>query len=170
MARLYRPHIPLEVRCRVALRQLGELWPDQLLAEWDGPLGALLDLLLAKLGPLINDAEIVEFHLDHDPALAAREKVFRKGVHVGYRPDANDPEFLIYREKTAHKMKTNLRGEHGQHPDRVLIKKNRRIEKKVKKSRSPRPKSTLTSPLRRWPKRELKSANRWPTTKRGAPT
>ena len=46
-----------------------------------------------------------------------------------YSPDANDPEHLVYRTAHAHLIKTNVRGEHGQHPDRVLIKKERRRQK-----------------------------------------
>lgn len=148
MPRLLRPAIPLEVRCRVAMRQLGEMWPDDVIAANKRGVGKLLRVLLGKLAETLG-AEAL--HLDHDPALGAREKVFKNGEHVGYRPAANDPEHLIYRDAAAHRVKTNVRGEHGQHPDRVLIKKQRRRE---------RP----TSPKRKtaWKSRPLRSASRWP--------
>lgn len=153
MPRLLRPHIPLEVRCRVVLRQLGEMWPDLTIADFRHTPGGHGLLLAAKLSALAYDlgCNFSDLHLDHDPALGAREKVFRKGEHVGYRPDANDPEHLFYREKAAHRIKTNVRGLHGQHPDRVLIKRQRRRET-PKKMRRPV----------KWPSRPLKSASRWP--------
>lgn len=137
------------------LRQLGEMWPDDFLAG-GRPRALVLAELLGRYAVLLN-CEVKALHLDHDPALGSREKVFRKGVHVGYKPDANDPEHLYYREATAHRLKTNVRGEHGQHPDRVLIKKQRRLE------RGPKPKKGgRIRQLIKWPKRPLKSASRWP--------
>ena len=127
MPRLLRPHIPLEVRCRVVLRQLGEMWIDDAIGRRKTGAGRFLDELLGALADLLR-CESKDLRLDHDPALGAREKVFRKGKHVGYIPDANDPEFLIYREKHAHHIKTNVRGEGAQYPDRVLIKRQRRLE------------------------------------------
>ena len=145
MPRLLRPHIPLEVRCRVVLRQLGEMFVDQAIENRrprrdagymvgvvglpGGGFGAYLDELLDRLAELL-DCDVKSLALDHDPALGARRKVFRKGVHVGYVPDANDPEHLIYREKHAHHIKTNVRGDGAQYPDRVLIKRNRRLERR----------------------------------------
>lgn len=148
MPRLYRPHIPLDVRCRVAMRQLGELWPDEALEAHDGALGAFLVQLLKKLTELLGEETL---HLDHDPPLAARLVMTRstinmlnEGLATVYIPDANDPDYLIYRGAQAHKIKTNVRGEHGQHPDRVLIKRER------KRLRKPRRKA------------KIRSANRWP--------
>lgn len=128
MPRLLRPHIPLEPRCRVALRQLGEIWPDTVIKENRGKYGRLLRSLLEQLATLLN-CELGHLDLDHNPALALREKVMRKGVHIGYRPDANDPEYLIYRERRDHVLKTQVRGEGAQFPDRVLIKRERRRAK-----------------------------------------
>lgn len=157
MPRLLRPHIPLKVRCRVVLRQLGEMWPDQFfesakLIGWNTR--ETLDHLLARLAELLA-CDVKSLALDHDPALGAREKVFRKGEHIGYRPDANDPEHLIYREKHAHHIKTNVRGDGAQHPDRVLIKKNRRIERGPRPKRAPRIQSRgfQKGPKRSWGKR-----------------
>jgi len=125
--RLLRPHIPLFVRCQVALRQTGHSpgWAiDRIFAAKS--CARLLAETMAEIAGRLK-CEVSNLHLDHDPALGAREKLFHKGVHVGYSPDANDPEALIYREAGAHRIKTNLRGDHGQHPDRVLIKKARRL-------------------------------------------
>ncbi len=44
--------------------------------------------------------------LDHDPALILREFDEATGK---YTPDANDPEYLIYREKDDHLQKTTGR-------------------------------------------------------------
>ena len=121
---------------------LGELWIDDAIKANKGGYGAFLARLLKQLAELL-DAE--KLQLDHDPALGARTKIMRHGEIVGYKPDANDPEFLIYREARAHFIKTNVRGECGQHPDRVLIKKQRRLER-----------GTRTKG------RKLHSANRWP--------
>ena len=145
MPRLYRPHIPLEVRCRVVLRQLGELWPDDVIARHKTrpgdaylkgigvfvPRGGLAALLASKLDALavLLDCKIEDLRLDHDPALATRMKRTMPNGTVVYSPDANSPGHLIYREKHAHHIKTNVRGDHGQHPDRVLIKRERKRQK-----------------------------------------
>jgi hypothetical protein len=81
-----------------------------------------LDALARNFG-----CERKDLRLDHQPALALRDKIIREGIHVGYLPDANDSDHLIYRTHTAHLVKTNHSGDHGQHPDRVLIKKARRL-------------------------------------------
>lgn len=170
MPRLLRPHIPLEVRCRVALRQGGEMWIDNVIIEWKGVrglgLGELLKIKLEQFAILLA-CEAKDLRLDHNPALGAREKVFRKGVHVGYRPDANDPDYLVYREKHAHHIKTNVRGDGAQHPDRVLIKRERkRANKTVKKKRHKWRTSDsgvkTRNPKRKWASRPLRSASRWP--------
>lgn len=151
MPRLPRPHVPLEVRCRVVLRQLGEMWPDEVIEQHrarprdayakglgvrpsiGGGLRALLDDRLGRLAALL-DCSVADLRLDHNPALGIREKVMRRGEHVGYVPDANDPEHLIYRENHAHLIKTNTKGDGAQYPDRVLIKRQRRREKpKIRK-------------------------------------
>lgn len=97
-------------------------------------LKALLDCLKDRIG-----ATALELH--HDPALGAREKIMRDGKIVGYIPDANDPLWLVYLDEHDHLIRTNVAGEHGQHPDRVLIKKQRRRER-------PRPKRFAKA----WPK------------------
>jgi len=134
MPRLLRPHIPVEGRVRVVLRQLGELFPDGVIDDAHAcslGLRHVLEERLMRMAELLACA-VADLRLDHDPALGARKKVFKKGVHVGYIPDANDPEHLFYRDHRSHLVKTNIRGLHGQHPDRVLIKKHRRYEKGIK--------------------------------------
>lgn len=148
MPRLYRPHVPVEVRCRVALRQLGELWPDDVLAQTRGGHAALLAMLLAKLSSLLGDAEL---RLDHDPALATRQQFKNgRGEVVRYVPAANDPEYLVYRTAHAHHIKTQVRGDGAQHPDRVLIKRARRAAK--------------PDPMDAWVKAKRRAAKRkWPS-------
>ena len=128
MSRLPRPHVPFEVRCRVLLRQLGELFPDKVMEERKGQYEAYYNELKSKLAALLH-CTTRELHLDHDPPLASREKILNEiGEVVGYFPDANDPKWLIYRVDAAHKFKTNVRGEGAQYPDRALIKRQRRRE------------------------------------------
>jgi hypothetical protein len=169
MARLYRPSIPVEVKCRVALRQLGEMFIDAVI-EADRPrpgdaymkgikafvprrgLGVLLAEKLAVLAELLN-CKIEDLRLDHNPALGARQRR-GEGKHTVYMPVANDPEYLIYREKHAHHIKTNIRGDGAQHPDRVLIKRERR--------RTSKNSAKVKKPKRKWGSRPLRSASRWP--------
>lgn len=176
MPRLLRPYIPLDVRIRVLARQLGDMWPDDIvrISTRKRMLTKVLALKLDKLASLLGCHDAKGLHLDHDPALENREKVFRRGAHVGYRPDANDPEFLIYREKHAHHIKTNVRGDGAQYPDRVLAKRERRRRKKLLGNKVQRalvksgPKMSMRQTgaiKRRWAKRKLRSANRWPKRK-----
>jgi hypothetical protein len=129
----------------------------------------LLEELLLQLAQVLSGVEepteAEALHLDHDPPLGAREKVFNSaGEHVGYEPDANDPEHLIYRTATAHRFKTNVRGDGAQHPDRVLIKRQRKLEKReAAKAAAKRPgKASPSVPKFRPSSRPLQSANRWP--------
>ncbi len=123
MNRLYRPYIPIAVRVQVAERQVG--FPPCPEAT---PSSRLEGLLLMLFGDEPAD-------LDHDPPLGAREKIWKDGKVVGYIPDANDPDHLVYRAHATHLIKTNVRGLRGQHPDRVLIKKQRRLERPSKPKR-----------------------------------
>lgn len=148
MARLLRPHIPLAVRVQVAERQAAnrpnEVWRFYLATGWHPEMhhGRRLKVLLEALA-LQFGCVLADLRLDHEPALGARPKVFKRGVHVDYIPAANDPDSLRYRPhgpefEGSHLVKTNTRGDHGQHPDRVLIKKQRRIERGPKPKRSPK--------------------------------
>lgn len=149
--RLPRPHVPFSVRVMVAFRQLCLITPHRVGVDQSKPAKHNLEALLHVL---FGDEKV---HLDHDPPLGAREKIIKKDEIVGYIPDANDPDFLFYRTATLHRLKTNVRGEHGQHPDRVLIKRQRRRERPAKMTRRTN-----------WPKRKLQSASRWPKRKLGS--
>lgn len=181
MAKLYRPTIPVEVKCRVALRQLAVVNPDWTIDNnrprrdagymvgvvglAGNSLGRLLETLLPELAEKLG-CKIEDLRLDHDPPLAARPKERRGlGKKTYYIPDANDPEHLKYRphgpeHEGSHLIKTNVRGDHGQHPDRVLIKKNRRIERGPKPKRGPKMRSAgfrsstdKSTAKQKWPKR-----------------
>lgn len=153
MARLYRPSIPVEVKCRVALRQLGEERIDYVI-DCNRPrrdagyivgvvgrpgrsLGRLLEEKLPELADILG-CSVEELRLDHDPPLALRPQE-RRGLSkkVFYTPDANDPDYLRYRPHGAehegsHDVKTRIRGDHGQYSDIVLIKRQRRRERAEK--------------------------------------
>lgn len=192
MARLYRPTIPVETRCRVALRQLGESEVENVLeanrpsrggssmAGTGSPgrsLGRLLDRLKGELAELLG-CSVEDLRLDHDPPLAARPQERRGlGRKTYYVPDANDPEHLFYRPhgpqfEGSHLIKTNVRGEHGQHPDRVLIKKARRIERGPKPKRGPKIKSrgfASDRTAKEWPKRPFRIAGKSRSERSGRP-
>ena len=164
MSRLPRPHVPMIVRCRVAARQIGWNDPDTLLSlhrphsgapKGTAGHGRLLQKLLVELAKKLK-CEVTDLRLDHDPALENRVKVFRKGIHVDYKPAANDPEWLAYRPHGpefagSHLIKTNVRGDHGQHSDRAQAAKN----KNIAKNRDPkRRKAKIAQPKNfRWPSR-----------------
>lgn len=157
MGKLYRPHITLSVKVQVAERQVKEKpnldWGFYLCVCWQNNSDRLemLKRLLAKR----FKCEVKDLRLDHDPPLGARQ--IRSSLMDGkitkttYYPDANDPDHLFYRPhgpqfEGSHLIKTNVRGDHGQHPDRVLIKKQRRLERASDPAAKPRrPKQKLKS-------------------------
>ena len=167
--RLVRPYIPLSVRSQVAERQFdaatsfphenGERNASVFRAyvdreSWKKRI-ALSEQIDTFLRLLFGDQPC---HLDHDPPLGAREKIFKRGVHVDYCPRANDPNHLVYRLAVDHRTKTNIRGEHGQHPDRVLIKKNRHLEEKQNGKAPSRRKSKIARPKNfKWPSRPFQN-------------
>lgn len=166
MSRLLRPHIDVETKLRVCMRMLGTPEPDKLIADMRRKrvMGKFLKLYLGRIAMALGCA-VADLRLDHDPALGARQKVFdRDGNHVDYIPPANSPDDLVYRPHgtefdESHLVKTNIRGKNGQHPDRVLIKKNRRLEQREaeREGRAParKPKFKHKIPQRKkpWPKR-----------------
>ena len=114
--KLHRPYIPIDVRLKVAERQLGRSWSIRGQSPKER-LRLMLKLLFANQ----------PFQLDHDPALVNRK--FNKRNHR-YTPDANDPDYLIYRTKDAHDIKTRVRGDGAQHSDLGLRRKMKRIERR----------------------------------------
>jgi hypothetical protein len=153
VARLYRPHIPLEVRYRVVLRQLGYMWPDEVIYIWRRGTSwrqrLVFERRLGELAELLGCTR-KELRLDHDPALGARLRT-GEGKNMVYTPAANDPEHLFYLTAHDHHLKTNVRGGGAQYPDRVLIKRERDRLKKKKR------------PKHKWGSRPLRSASRWPS-------
>jgi hypothetical protein len=90
--------------------------------------------------------------LDHDPALVNRK--LRKWPLDGsavYIPDANDPDYLVYREKHDHDIKTRVRGDGAQLSDLAQARKRKRKLKPKRKYK--------------WPSRPMKGASRWPKKK-----
>lgn len=167
MARLYRPHIPLRVRVSVASRQLADLGRHDLVLcveKSTEACGSRLEVLLAYLAGAIGCPRD-QLRLDHHPPLAARAKSYgMRGTKPTYIPDANDPDHLFYRPHGpefdgSHLIKTNVRGDHGQHPDRVLIKKMRRIERGPRPKRQPGfKKKNPKVPKRKWPSRPFSTS------------
>jgi hypothetical protein len=134
--RLPRPHIPVPVRLEVAARQLVERGiPITLAADF-----TKRERLALMLWLLFKDEPR---HLDHDPPLMLRQYDEASGR---YTPDANHPDYLVYRSKTDHRVKTYVRGDGAQLSD--AGKRRKEIRRRRKASR----------PKWRWPKgRKLRS-------------
>jgi hypothetical protein len=132
--RLPRPYIPLDVRIAVARRQL-RLGHDWNLSNYS------LEKKLKMLLLCLFGAE--KYHLDHDPALMLRDIVRTKDGKLKYMPDANDPDFLIYRERQDHRIKTIVRGDGAQRSDlsqrrylkRIATKQSRRRKFKPRRAK-----------------------------------
>jgi hypothetical protein len=122
------------------------MFVEELMDAMKGSYQTLLNERLAKLAVLLN-CGIKDLRLDHDPALATREQT-GEGKDTVYHPGANNPAFLIYREKHAHHIKTNVRGDGAQFPDRVLITRERR-----------RRKGKRAKPKRKWPSRPFRRSS-----------
>ena len=158
MARLYRPHIPLAVRCEVATRQLSDILELVDLDVPEKPMQARLDALLGMLAKCMG-CEVKDLRLDHEPALALRSTGIRNGKSY-YIPDANDPEHLFYRPHGAefdgsHDIKTRVRGDNGQFSDLALIRREKRRQKKA-----------AGRPKKRWASRGKLSTKRFPAGKK----
>jgi hypothetical protein len=139
--RLKRPFVPIAVRLDVIARQL----------QRDGKLMAVLtvsaltmknsDRLAYLLKAMFGDEPV---HLDHDPSLVLRHYDDATGK---YTPDANDPEFLVYRTAEQHHEKTFLRNG-ADFSD--AAKRRRKIKQERKENEPSRPS--------RWPTgRKLRS-------------
>lgn len=113
--RAFRPYIPIPTRIAVAERQFGLRG-----------VRTYEQLLIALAFVFKGDP----YHLDHDPPLASRAKVLdRAGEFVDYDPPANSAEHLAYRAFESHRVKTYIRGDRGQLPDRILINRAKRKER-----------------------------------------
>jgi hypothetical protein len=151
-----RPFIPLSVRVQVAERQLSKsgsiLWALYASAvtangKLDAPL-TLTHRLRILLSHLFPEGD---FQLDHDPAL-----ILRRFNHINgrYTPAANNPDFLIYRQKDDHLQKTTGRKPGAERTittkgsDIGLKTKFRKLERKDK-----RPKQKIPARKNPWPKR-----------------
>jgi hypothetical protein len=151
MSRLPRPNIPLAVQLYVAQRQVGcspfyaEEFVEMARAarKLKIELEGTLFLIACSLGVPVKTLE-----LHHRPALTNREKIIRGGEIVGYKPDANDPEHLIFLAEAAHDVETRVRGLRGQHSDLGLARKNKRIAR----NRDPkRRKAKIPNRKKPWP-------------------
>jgi hypothetical protein len=133
--RLKRPRIPVKVKLAVAARQLAERGTAFAL-DPDLPDEHKLVLLLWLL---FQD----EPHdLDHEPPLMLRRFNPETGQYV---PGANEPDYLVYRTRAEHKIKTLVRGDGAQLSD--AGKRRKEIRRKRKATRL----------KRSWPKRKLRS-------------
>jgi hypothetical protein len=79
-------------------------------------------------------------HLDHDPPLNLRDRT-KDG---GYLPEANDPDWLIWRTAEDHWLKTYVRGDGAQLSD--AGKRRKELKRKRK----------ATRPKRKWPSRPMR--------------
>jgi len=131
--KLYRPHIADSLKLKVAERQLLMCnippWPANIKVK---------ERLFLSLRELFGTEPC---QCDHDPALVNREFDEDTGK---YTPDANDPDYLVWRTKSEHDIKTRVRGDHGQHSDFALARKRKRKERKARRLK------------RKWPSRSFR--------------
>lgn len=134
--RLPRPPIPLAVKLAVAERMIAERRAAGQADIAFVKSGSGYKLLYDLLGELFPPWGInTPLHLDHDPALCNRKFSDRTGK---YKPDANDPKFLVYRTKADHDIKTRVRGDGAQLSDLAMLRKNKRIAKRIKAGKRPK--------------------------------
>lgn len=133
MASLYRPPISDRVKLAVILRQLGEMWPELVMrnAIKSRTLGYTTRTKLDELAALLG-VSASELRLDHNPALVNRRRR-GEGKKTVYVPDANDPEYLIYRTRSDHDIKTRVRGDGAQLSDLAIVRKRKRKSRKMTK-------------------------------------
>jgi len=134
VSRLPRPYIPLAVRVQVAERQVGFSQVD----------GADKRSRLAGILLILFGGKKAELH--HRPALVNR----RRKRNGDYDPPANDPNFLVYLADDDHDIETRVRGQHGQHSDLGMVRKNKRI-------------AANRNPTRRKAKIAQREEYRWPS-------
>ena len=155
MSRLPRPSIPASVKVEVALRQLDGFGasPSLMTRDKGERLPDFLERLLIGLATYMGCPRD-QLRLDHEPALENRIKVKHHGKITRYRPPANDPGWLAYRPHApeyagSHLIKTNVRGDHGQHSDRALAAKN----KNIARNRDPHHQKAKITGRSQWPAR-----------------
>lgn len=130
--RLPRPYIPLHVRVAVLERMFEKRYgrPIGTGAPW-----TLRQKLDRDLYVLFGKDKV---HLDHDPPLMLRDTIKRNGK-IKYLPDANDPDFLIYRNADDHRIKTFVRGDGALRSDMAQRRYLKRVARKPKSKFTPRP-------------------------------
>lgn len=151
MAKLHRPYILLAVRVKVAERQFNQRTGLHACKPGRMSDGRWLIILLSEL---FGDKK---YALDHNPALVNRRQRKHRDGSVSYIPDANDPDFLLYREDgpgSNHDIKTRVRGDGAQLSDLAIARKRKRREKKMVAQRAKQPNPKIGR--KRQPKRKAK--------------
>ncbi len=129
--RLPRPYIPITARIAAAYRTANELgirFPSSISRRVQ--LATILDRAF-------GDTEV---ELDHDPPLSQRAFNAKTGK---YTPDANDPDFMVWRTADDHRIKTYTRGDGARRSDvsqqrylkRVAARKKPRTKFKPRKTK-----------------------------------
>ena len=141
-----RPSIPVRVKLAVLERQAIQkgLSLDWLMLICHGHKSE--DRVKLLLDKLFNGDKV---ELDHDPALSLRRFNKRTGK---YTPDANNPEYLVYRPVAEHLQKTV-----GRKPgaERTVTTKGSDVWLNKKFSRPKRPRvAKMKIPSRPFPKRK----------------
>lgn len=131
MTRLARPYVPVHVRLEVIARQLQAEHKLMAVLTVSALTMKNTDRLDYLLKAMFGDEKV---HLDHDPSLVLRYYDEATGK---YTPDANDPQHLVYRTMTDHKIKTFVRGDGAQFSD--AAKRRRKIKQERMEKEPPRP-------------------------------
>lgn len=140
MAKLPRPYIPLSVKIEVAVRQLRieHRVDDETIRRTERRGGEYLDRLLFMLRLKLGLSRDAKLELHHRPALTNRQQIKNAiGNVVGFVPDANDPEHLVWLHEADHDVETRIRGLRGQHSDLALRRIRKRRERKAKAKKRP---------------------------------
>lgn len=156
-----RPAIPVATKLAITFRQLAPHDINSILRREGETLTAVLERRLIRLAGILGCPR-KDLRLDHDPPLRWRRYDPRiKNVAARFQPNANSPEYLIYRTKEDHHRKTNIRGDGAQFADRVLIARERRRERAESPQRGKTPRKA------KWASRPLRSASRWQKKPKG---
>jgi hypothetical protein len=124
--KLYRPNVPDSVKIAVAYKYFGN---RPLIFMERPPLKERVRIAKESIARMLC-CDPKDLRLDHDPPLAARP--FNAKTRL-YTPDANDPEHLFWITAADHRTKTIIRGANGQYSDIVLIKRERRLQRRKTK-------------------------------------